>query len=494
MTGRTNLLSYGALVLAVLLTFVFVRTLSLNWLMAPIVLFGLLFICMLILRPDWGLLLVIPISALSASTTDITRLLPPQIQSFIFARVASGSVTLYDFIMIPIFVGGMLWYISQRRRRTLILMKSRVVRYMLIYVVVVYVVIGISALWVPFSEPLRSLIYAVRMTWTFLPLVMIIILEPLLDRTWLRRVIQLTLLSGVFVSIRALLEITSRGGLGIKGYYGTGPFLAGFASMGAGVFLTTIIGMCLGAISKPRQTNDLISYRQAIVVVILCTAAVVLSMKRAPFVGLVAVFTAFLWFNRRYIRKPLILLLLLGVIGFSISPIGHSRRMFLNKYTMGHFHRANFSRLAPSWLEELDKQWIDPNITVRFALWYQAIRGTLDYPLGIGFFRSQGSPYGLSHSHFLQVLLENGIIGFIIFVVLLVQVLKLSRSLLKSSNSFSIVIGSGVFYGFIGLIVQGIFEQSFHTWDAMQLVWFLLGTAILIRFRLDIFGRHTAKQ
>jgi hypothetical protein len=112
--------------------------------------------------------------------------------------------------------------------------------------------------------------------------------------------------------------------------------------------------------------------------------------------------------------------------------------------------------------------------------WYQAVKSAFIYPLGIGRRASIFSPYSLPHNQFLQALAEEGWLGFLIFILLIRQILRDSRTLADSNTGpLQSTLGNGIYLSMVGLIIMGLFGESF-VGTGMAALWFLIGLMVVL--------------
>ncbi|MBM4175870.1 MAG: hypothetical protein FJ213_06820 [Ignavibacteria bacterium] len=91
--------------------------------------------------------------------------------------------------------------------------------------------------------------------------------------------------------------------------------------------------------------------------------------------------------------------------------------------------------------------------------------------------------YGHLHNNYLHMLAILGIIGFIIYIYILIKVfiihLKSYQQCVK--NEFYRSVSSGLFAAFIGACVSGLFEYNFGDHEIVTMFWLLAGLNISIR-------------
>jgi O-antigen ligase len=130
----------------------------------------------------------------------------------------------------------------------------------------------------------------------------------------------------------------------------------------------------------------------------------------------------------------------------------------------------------------------DNSTMERMIIWQDAFELAKSYPLrGTGFdtyrllHRSLG--FGDTHNFYLKVLLEEGLLGFLIFVALLWKMFRLGFDLFRdSSNPFYSTLGLGFAACMVGVAVVNIFGDRWSYQQVNADVWILFG--LVCRARL----------
>ncbi|HEY2361167.1 MAG TPA: O-antigen ligase family protein [Candidatus Angelobacter sp.] len=130
---------------------------------------------------------------------------------------------------------------------------------------------------------------------------------------------------------------------------------------------------------------------------------------------------------------------------------------------------------------------IDDFTTVsRLAIWAGAFTVFAQSPLlGTGFGNLRGLMGGLlnlpdgwtgdAHNLYLELLAETGLIGFMVFSVLIVLALRTAlKQLHKTENHFNKIIAISIFTAICGVLVHGTVDYLFHTTPQVTALFFLV--------------------
>lgn len=130
--------------------------------------------------------------------------------------------------------------------------------------------------------------------------------------------------------------------------------------------------------------------------------------------------------------------------------------------------------------------------TERLLIWQSAYNMFKDHPvLGVGlgqykdnyqqkYILPQATEKYLGHAHnnFLQMLAENGIVGFIGFVVMLAYIIgKNLMDFIKKRCPYSLIAASST----IALVLQGLTEYNFGNSAVMKSYWLMLGCVLVMK-------------
>lgn len=135
----------------------------------------------------------------------------------------------------------------------------------------------------------------------------------------------------------------------------------------------------------------------------------------------------------------------------------------------------------------------------RIYLWQSSMRMIKDYPVfgvGTGNFNQVYvgagyiSPYARErdlispHNIYLHILTENGIVGFVPFIILIIYMMYYLWTSIKYRNKLAIA----VLLGYVSVLVQGLVDFPFLQRELSQIVWFYFGIIVSINM---VMRRHT---
>ena len=143
------------------------------------------------------------------------------------------------------------------------------------------------------------------------------------------------------------------------------------------------------------------------------------------------------------------------------------KTVFLLKYTWENRNFALYNSTgywygnASISINEMYSLGYDGSLYARFSHWMQLIDGWTNFPIfGLGVSVSGAAADG----NYIKILCETGIVGFILWCVVLFNVVKS----LKTKKSF-------LYYSFISIIIGSLFIDLFDASKLMMFFWFLLG-------------------
>jgi O-antigen ligase len=203
-----------------------------------------------------------------------------------------------------------------------------------------------------------------------------------------------------------------------------------------------------------------------------------LTGSRASLLGFLAGLMTLWWRSRRRVLLAVLGLVAL-VLGYSILPEQYKQR---------------YATITGVELEQVRSQGRDSES--RMQTWMTGLRMVSQRPIfGVGiacFGSANGALTGnflSSHSLYIQVLAELGLVGATVFFMFLVEMLRLNRKtrrrLVESGKEweFERSLLDGVFAGLIVLLVSGVFGHSL-----MRRTWYLYGAIGLAVLRLYLQG------
>ncbi|MBM3317357.1 MAG: O-antigen ligase family protein [Candidatus Eisenbacteria bacterium] len=192
----------------------------------------------------------------------------------------------------------------------------------------------------------------------------------------------------------------------------------------------------------------------------LLLATMAVTGSRASLLGFLGG-TLYLWWTSR--RR-----ILLGALGLLLLVAGFA--------ALPEQYRARYSTIA--------QEQLDGSSQARLATWMTGVKMVIDRPVfGVGvrcFGTARAADYSSperrnwleSHSLYLQVLAELGLVGGILFYLLLFEFLRLNRRAARLVAGggerwrFEALLLKALFAGFVVLMIAGIFGHSLlrHTW------------------------------
>ena len=105
---------------------------------------------------------------------------------------------------------------------------------------------------------------------------------------------------------------------------------------------------------------------------------------------------------------------------------------------------------------------------IRFRIWESVLNYIANHPLRgggfLGVWALPNTPEGSAHSQYIDVLYRTGVIGFILYGIIL---FKITRFLYKYD--------SGLLWGFMGILIFGFFNETFKTSQGAAILAILIG-------------------
>jgi len=143
--------------------------------------------------------------------------------------------------------------------------------------------------------------------------------------------------------------------------------------------------------------------------------------------------------------------------------------------------------LAEQRLEQSVSSNVDQLSSGRTAIWQATVLVQAENPFtflyGNGWnSHEQSGIWKSAHNTYLLILYELGIVGLIMFLVLLVSIVKQVRVLVKRTEDKERILMSGVAFGFFGVIVAIIFLDLYSPWFY---IWSFLGMSLRIAYEKD---------
>lgn len=222
-------------------------------------------------------------------------------------------------------------------------------------------------------------------------------------------------------------------------------------------YLVMLCPLSVGLMWETRDTKKKLFFMATTGIQLL---AILLTMSRGGWIGIAAAAVFFLFF----VEKRLLLLgIPAGVVGLSLLPSSYFNRII---------SIFNFA---------------DSSTSYRFKIWDITIGGVIRDHLytGVGLghlpykkiFETYIRTMPIYHAHntYLQVFAELGLMGFLVFIFLILTVFKVGYVwLLKSKERYFNIMGSAMMAGFFGVLVHGVFENVLYLTKITLTFWILV--------------------
>ena len=444
----------------------------------------ILIVGLILFRVEYGVILLLFVLSLGLESLDLSSVLEnvPGATNLL-SIVSSGHITVYDFLIVVVLAAAMIKrFASHKPAKD----KTKISKLILLYLGFGLFISVIASVTVEFANLSWSLVYLLRLCFTMLTFVVMLTIRP--SETEIRRYLQIYVLLALIPAARGVYQaFFETPATSLEGAVGFVRF-GGFSPMGLGTYLGSVIGICLTIIGSRTLQQKVISRWLALVMLLVSIGTIVISQKRAPVVAALTALIIWIVMERSQIKRYgwLITAAVVFLIGIAVWRGGIFDRTFLSDPGLPDWLR-NTDQIAslPAPLSNLLTYDLDPNITTRFGQWYLALEAAVTYPQGVGFRTMVLSPYSYPHNQYLQILAEFGLVGLICFGALAWQILKLGYRLYRGNHYVGRLLGGGVLYGFMVMLVQGVFEEAFHNWDGMALLWLLVGLAVVQLSNLD---------
>lgn len=120
---------------------------------------------------------------------------------------------------------------------------------------------------------------------------------------------------------------------------------------------------------------------------------------------------------------------------------------------------------------------LDTSTSDRLSSWYSASRDWTKEPiLGYGV-----TGYKFVDAQYIRVLVETGVTGLLVFILLMVRIYKKAHeNLLAAQNPFNRGLVMGFIAGFVGLLFHGIGANTFIIVRIMEPFWFVTAMVMLV--------------
>lgn len=382
-----------------------------------------------------------------------SMLLSPELA---LAQVPSRSVVVRidDVLLIAIFLG---WLAKTAVNKELGLLKHTPLNSLVIAYVTVCIISTLLGIARGDINPLKSFFYIAKYLEYFILFFMVT--NNIKDKKQVNIFMICFMITAVIVCIYALLTVGKFGRAtapfeGAKGEPNTlGGYLVFMLAVFGGIFLHTSL----------RKWQVAVALIAPLMVVTLLE-----TLSRGSYLAFIFMYLVLIIFTKR--RKIIIIGAL--VLGIIILPLT------LPKVIKGVTKRVTYTFSGRMGHEEIGGGIsLDKSAASRIESWKDITRKWRKYPLlGYGV-----TGVGLVDTQYPRVLGETGIIGFFVFVWLLIRILSFSfYNLSLANDELSQGITFGFLVGFIGLLMHSFSANTFIIVRIMEPFWFLAAIVAML--------------
>ena len=176
------------------------------------------------------------------------------------------------------------------------------------------------------------------------------------------------------------------------------------------------------------------------------------TLSRSAYLGLVVSFFVLACLKEKKLFLVIMLLL-------ALSPV-YMQRAVLERITL------TVQSLQP-------RLALDPSSAIRLVLWKKGFEVFLKNAVfGTGYWTTRWAMRGEAHSQYLAVLIEIGIVGFIVYAWLVIRMLKNSLTLAKTGASgFLRSLGAGYTAGLFAILTTCFFSETLEAFRVIGPLW-----------------------
>lgn len=285
------------------------------------------------------------------------------------------------------------------------------------------------------------------------------VVNNLRDRPHARRLVVAAMVTAAIVSLIGLTQIPSgeRVSAPFEGEAGEPNTFGGYL-----LFMMAIAG------GIALESTTFTIRARCVALVVLMSVPFAFTLSRASYLGVVPAFLTLtaLTTRRRALVPILLLVLVCSPFLLLVAPASMVNRV---TYT--------FQPEAGQATVRLGKVGLDPSTSARILSLQQALRGWVERPiLGWGV-----TGFGFMDAQYARVLVETGIVGFLIFIWLLWAVLKAARAAhLQMVDAMDRGLAMGFIAGTVGLLAHAIGSNTFTIIRIMEPFWLFAGIVIML--------------
>jgi hypothetical protein len=398
-----------------------------------------------------------------------SMLLSPEITASAGGLAERRDVTLRteDFVLLVI---GFSWFAKTAVNKELGLVAKTPLNRPIIAYVAVNLIATLLGYLMGSVQTAAGYLYVLKYIEYFVVYFMVV--NNLRDRDHARRLLTAALLTAAIVSVIGLTQIPSgeRVSAPFEGESGEPNTLGGYL-----LFMMAIAG------GIALESTRLAVRARFVALLGLMAVPFAFTLSRASYVGVIPAFVALLAVTTR--RRTLVAIMLIIVISFPlllvVAPPSVVNRVL---YT--------FEPEANQPTVRLGKIGLDPSTSARILSLQHALSGWLERPvLGWGV-----TGFGFMDAQYARVLVETGIVGFLVFVWLLWSVLKAARAAsLRLPDPLDRGLVMGFIAGTVGLLAHGIGSNTFIVIRIMEPFWLIAGIVVMLPVFVDEETRAVAR-
>lgn len=225
-----------------------------------------------------------------------------------------------------------------------------------------------------------------------------------------------------------------------------------------GEYLLLLIPIGLAVVWGAKKGYNKLIHLAIVGALSLC---MIYTYSRGNWIGLlVAVFMFFMFYDRRFVW--------LGVVALLLSPMFLPQNVINRFLSVGDMGDTSTSYRVYIWMGTLN---------MLKDYWFSGIGvGTEAFNKIYPMYAYSGVIAPHSHNLYLQIITENGIVGLLVFLSMLVIYFKMCVStIITAKNKFLKALITGFAAGMLGYLVQGMFDNVWYNYRVFLLFFVIIG-------------------
>jgi len=277
------------------------------------------------------------------------------------------------------------------------------------------------------------------------------------DRKQLKTFVWAMLLTCVIVSVVSLAQIP-------EGERISAPFEGKVGEPNTyGGYLVFMMSIATGlALMEESFRTRLVAFS----LVILFSIPLLYTQSRSSYLAAIPAVLSFLWLSKRKQWIPLALLLVALLLPFMAPKVTKDRVSYTFTQGVGRPDSVAIAGVQ-----------LDTSTSARLQSWQEAMRDLVRHPvLGFGV-----TGYRFVDAQYVRVAAETGLLGLLLFLLLLATILRESYRVFKASHDpFDKGLTIGFIAGFTGLLFHAIGANTFIIVRIMEPFWFIAAMVMMI--------------